>query len=139
MKCCSYVVRFHSSVLGSDFGLLDGQQVGSGDCDDRAATVHTEQTRYGSALPTDAHEDDLDAGLQDLLEDGPVGLDARDGRVLGVDVFGLRVHHLSPVNHQPDRGGAGGRQRGGSYADYFPIGPPAWRKRNTSHTFIVLR
>lgn len=41
-----------------------------------------------------------------LLEDGPVGLDAGDGGVLGVDVFGLCARHLSPVDHQPDRGGA---------------------------------
>lgn len=67
-------------------------------------------------------------GIWILLEDGPVGLDAGDGRVLGVDVFGVRARHLGLVNHQPDGGGARARQRGGSYADYFPFGPSGgWR------------
>lgn len=43
MLCCSYVISFHSSVLGSDFGLLDGQQVGSCYCDHRTATAHTDK------------------------------------------------------------------------------------------------
>lgn len=66
-------------------------------------------------------EEGLDQGC--LLEDGPAWLDAGDGRVLGVDVFGLRARHLGLVDHQTDRGGARARQGGGSYADYFPFGP----------------
>lgn len=61
--------------------------------------------------------------LEDSLEDGPVGFDAGDGRVLGVDVFGVRARHLGLVDHQTDGGGARTRRRGGSYADDFPIGP----------------
>lgn len=69
-----------------------------------------------------------------LLEDGPVGLDAGDGRVLGVNVFGVGARHLRPVNHQADGGGARARQGGGRYADDVPIGPPAsgWGKERSS-------
>lgn len=59
-----------------------------------------------------------------LLQYSPVWFYAADGRVLGVDVFGLRARHLGLVNHQTDGGGARARQGGWSYADYFPIGPP---------------
>ena len=37
--CAAHVNGLHSSVLGADFGLLDGEQVGSCDGDQRAATV----------------------------------------------------------------------------------------------------
>lgn len=44
--------------------------------------------------------------LEHLLQDGPVGLDAGDGGVLGVDVLRLQACHFGLVNHQPDRGRA---------------------------------
>lgn len=71
---------------------------------------------------------------QSLLQDGPVWLDAGDGRVLRVDVFGLRVRHLGLVDHQPDRGGARTRHGGGSYADYVPFGPSDGERRSSAVT-----
>lgn len=59
------------------------------------------------------------------LEDGPVGLDARDSWVLDVAVADLSVGHLRPVDHQTHGGSAGARRRRGCYADYLSIGAPA--------------
>lgn len=59
-----------------------------------------------------------------LLEDGPVGLDGGDGRVLGVGVPSVRVQHLGPVDHQAYGGGARARRGAGGDADNLPIGSP---------------
>lgn len=59
---------------------------------------------------------------RDSLHDGPVGFDAGDGRVLGVDVADVSVGHLGSIDHQTNGGVANASHGGGSYADYLPIG-----------------
>lgn len=124
----AHVDGLHAAVLGSDFGLLDGQQVGSRHRDHRAAAVetHTHMHRHRCTVRFWALMGwwiRLGGGGP-VLEDGPAGLHAADGGVLAVAVLGVWVGHLGPVNHQADGGGARARQRAGGDAHYFPIGSP---------------
>lgn len=105
----AHIDSLHAAVLGSDFGLLDGQQVGSCHRDHRAAAVDTHTHRdtdtHGQLLRSDWLLDQPGWDCP-VLEDGPTGLDAADGGVLAVAVLGIWVGHLCPVNHQADGGGA---------------------------------
>lgn len=56
---------------------------------------HTTRVQVNNADDSQRQTEQVDY----LLQDGPVGLDADDGGVLGVDVSGLRARHLGLVDH----------------------------------------